>query len=136
MPYTITWRDAAHVDVAYTGQTSDREVLAVVRQLQGDSRFDSLRTILHDFTGTRGCTHTTGGLEEVDSLALGARFTNANIRIAVVTDRQDVTDLVQAYLAGRINRYALALFPTVKDAHRWLAPAPPSGAARTVTHPA
>lgn len=120
MPYKISWHDGSAMDIAYSGQTGDREVLAVVKLQHGDERFDTLRMVLHDFTAIEACSYSDQILEELDCLTFGAWRTNPRFKIAIVTDRQDVIDMVMAFQKERLDAYPLRIFPTVAVARAWL----------------
>lgn len=121
MPYQITWKDNnTAIDVAFSGWTSDKEVLQVIQIAQGDPRFDTLRSVLHDFTGIDGCTHSASTLEDIGALSIGASLHHPNLRIAVVTDRADVIDMIRAFKGMGLNAYPMQIFSIPAAARIWL----------------
>lgn len=108
------------MNVIYSGQTSDREVLEVVNSQHGDYRFDSLRSVLHDFSGIDGCHYSGDTLEYIASLGVGASRANARLRIAIVSGRKDVIAMVERFQEVGLNTYPMQMFRTVADARAWL----------------
>lgn len=121
MPYTISWPNPTSVEVVYSGLTSDTEVQQAVTAIQEAAAFDTLRRVLHDFTQVLGCTHCDRTLLEIDASAVGPSLTNPNVKIAIVTERQDVIDMVRMYQGLRDTGYPMDIFPTVAAAKAWLA---------------
>jgi hypothetical protein len=121
MPFSIAWPDVLTMVITYRGQISDRDVQAVARIGYADPRFDTLRSVLHDFSAIDGCAHSHGTLEEIEAAGIGPSQTNPLIRIAIVTERQDVIDLVRAFQDLGSNAYPMEIFPTLAAAKAWLA---------------
>jgi hypothetical protein len=120
MPYQLSWDRSTTLTVTYSGQTSAAEFLKAVLAEQGDYRFDTLRRVLHDFTGITGCTHTNEILAEMDYQSIGAACTNPDIRIAIVATRPDVNAMFDALLDLRLSAYPMRIFTSLTEARAWL----------------
>ncbi|NJD26366.1 MAG: hypothetical protein FIB06_13290 [Betaproteobacteria bacterium] len=120
VPYEFSWNRGSSLTVTYTGQTSDAEFLKAVLSEHGDYRFDTLRCVLHDFTGVTGCSFTDEALFEIDYHSIGAAFTNPNIRVAIVADRPDVLAMFAVFLDRRESAYPLRIFASLPEARLWL----------------
>lgn len=123
MPYRITWEEHG-IHVRYTGIVTTEEVLAYATEVQGDARFDDIRYSLNDFSACEGVVSSQPALELLAAGDNGAAASNPRVKIAVVTDRQDVIDTVRAYLEIGLSRYPLRIFPTLTEARAWVAVAP------------
>ena len=121
MPYQIAWEGQSTANVTYSGMTDSKEVLDVVKILNGDWRFDMLKRVLHDFTGIDGYTdHDQSALEDVSALNNGAALYHPNVKIAIVTERIDVIDVVNTYEEMSGSPYPLQIFATRAAALTWL----------------
>jgi hypothetical protein len=106
--------------VTYSGQTSDQEVARFAREGQADERFMDLRYVLHDFLKCTGATFSTQRTRELSAIDSAAAVSNPRIRIAVVTDREDVLAMVHAYLEAGFPGFELRVFASVPAARAWL----------------
>jgi integration host factor subunit alpha len=106
--------------VSYSGQTSDTEIAQFAQEGQADERFTDLRYVLHDFTKCPGATFSTDSIQELAAIDSAASASNDRIKLAVVTDRDDVIAMVSAYLNSGFTGFELRVFPTVKLANVWL----------------
>lgn len=121
MSFQISWQSPSLMTVVYTGQTSDKEVLEVVKRQHGDERFDFLKMVLHDFSAIEGCSSDGDTLLELGARGAGAAFTNPHLKIAVVTERHDVIDMVDRFLKEGVSPYPMRIFATADMAADWLA---------------
>ncbi len=119
MPYQITWEPHG-VCVRYTGPSSGEEVARFATEAQADSRFDDIRYALHDFTACTGAVFSQPTIEMLAATDAAASVTNRRVRVAVVTDRDDVKAMVDAYLKVGLHPYPLRIFAGVEEARRWL----------------
>lgn len=125
MPYRITWEDHG-IYVRYSGIVSVDEVLAYASEVEADARFDDVRYSLNDFSACTGMIRSGPALELLAAGDYGASASNPSVKIAVVTDRQDVVELLRAYLTVGLNRYPVRVFPTLAEARNWIAIPPAS----------
>ena len=116
MAHVTDWL-ARRIHVRYSGDSSDQEVAAAVRQFQADARYDNVRHIIHDFTDCQGVTFSEEFVEELAATDAAAALSKPPHSVLVVTTRDDVFRMVEAYLAsGLIPRDKLQLFPTLEAA--------------------
>lgn len=120
MTSQISWQDGSFMSVTYSGKTSAQEILQVVRLQHGDERFDALRKVLHDFSGIESCSCDEGSLEELDAMGAGGAYSNPYLRIAIVSTRQDVMQMLSEFLKQGVSPYPMQVFPTVTQARIWL----------------
>jgi hypothetical protein len=119
LPYQTIW-ERAGIYVTYSGQTSDEEVARFAQEGQADERFMDLRYVLHDFQKCTGATFSTQRIRELAAIDSAAAVSNPRIKIAVVTDREDLLAMVRAYLEARFPGFELRVFASVPAARAWL----------------
>lgn len=119
MPYQTIWEKGG-IYVAYTGQTSDEEVARFAQEGQADERFMDLHYVLHDFLKCTGATFSALRLRELSAIDSAAAASNPRIKIAVVTDREDVLEMVLCYLDAGFPGFELRVFATLPGARVWL----------------
>lgn len=119
MAYELIW-ETGGIFVSYSGQTSDTEIAQFAQEGQADERFTDLRYVLHDFTKCTGATFSTDSIQELAAIDSAASASNDRIKLAVVTDRDDVIAMVSAYLNSGFTGFELRVFPTVTQANGWL----------------
>lgn len=119
MPYQTVWEKGG-IYVTYSGQISDAEVARFAEEGQADERFMDLRYVLHDFLKCTGATFSTQRTRELAAIDSAAAVSNPRIKIAVVTDREDVLAMVRAYLEGGFPGFELRVFASVPTARVWL----------------
>lgn len=119
MPYQTIW-ERGGIYVAYTGQTSDEEVARFAQEGQADERFMDLHYVLHDFLQCTGVTFSAPRLRELSAIDAAAAASNPRIKIAVVTDREDVLEMILCYLDAGFPGFELRVFATLPGARAWL----------------
>ena len=119
MPYQINWEDHG-ICVQFAGRTSDIEIAELTQGLQRDARFDHIRYTLHDFRKCEGATFSPSKIEEISAIDGAAAASSQGVKIAVVTDRQDVTAMAKVYMASGLHPNIMRIFSTMDDARVWL----------------
>lgn len=120
MAHTIAWEGQTFATVSYTRHTSDNEVLEVVQELQANENYDRLNGVLHDYSHCESCAYSEDKLLEISAWGAAGANTNSRLKIAVVSNRKDVTDMCGCFLKQDLNPYPLKVFPTIADAKEWL----------------
>ena len=123
MSYNIVW-EGARVVVTFSGETSDAEVFEVVGKLQGHIRFYDVNQALHDFRGCTACRHSEATLLDIAAHNVGAASASSlkthTYNIAVLTDRQDITAMVDDFNKLGFNPFPIKVFSSYQDADDWL----------------
>ena len=121
MPYKISWEERGVV-LEYSGHASDKDITAAVHAIEADERFDRLLYDVHDFRWCESVTFSQTTIEELaasDSIAARS-LPRQQLAVAVVTDRQDVTAMVNAYLGSGFNLHEVRIFSKIEDARAWV----------------
>lgn len=99
MGYATTWH-RQRIQVHYSGHISDQEIAVAVRQFQADERYDRVRHIIHDFTDCLGISFSEAFLAELAATDAAAALSKPKHLVLVVTTRDDVRAMIEAYLAS------------------------------------
>ncbi len=119
MPFELIWEPKG-LHKRFYGSVSTPEFLESIHSLQGDSRFDSVRYSLNDFSDVRDFDISLQDVKQFAAYGAGAYFTNSNIKIAVVTDNPRIIELVKHYGSLPFSKYPLQIFPDIEGARAWL----------------
>ena len=123
MSYKVAWEDC-RIIVTYRGETSDVEVFEVVGKLQSNARFYDVNQALHDFRACTACRHAEATLIDIAAHNVGAASATSlkkySCHIAVLTDRQDVTQMIDDFNKLDINPFPIKVFSNYHDADEWL----------------
>src|SRR5664279_201278 len=96
-PHANVWEQHGVV-IRFLGSVTGIEFVKAAQEICGEPNFDGLRYIVYDFTKFTDHSIGDAAIEEVATLRIGARMTNPNIRVVLVT-----TDDRAAALARAMN---------------------------------
>ncbi|CAG0950374.1 hypothetical protein RHDC4_00041 [Rhodocyclaceae bacterium] len=119
MPFEIQWEPRGAYK-RFHGFVAMDDLIQAAQRVEGDPRFDDIRYVINDFLAIEGHGVTDIQVRMLAAMDSGAAFTNPNIRIAVVTDRDEVRALVGIYTAPPLNAYPTETFSTLAQARDWL----------------
>lgn len=119
MPFEIQWESRGAYKRFHGFITMD-DLIQAAQRIEGDPRFDDMRYVINDFLAIAGHAVTDTQVRMLAAMDVGAAYTNPNIRIAVVTDRDEVRALTRAYTAPPLNAYPTRIFATLNGAREWL----------------
>lgn len=120
MPYHSHWEKRG-VLTAWHGKATGDELVAFLRSGQANPQFDAVTYSIHDFSGVESFTYNESEIEEAAVMDMTGALTNPRIRIAVVTDREDVRNMVSAYCTTDLSPYRVRTFTSVPEARSWVA---------------
>lgn len=119
MPYEITWEPHG-VYKRFFGHLTVGDLLQSSQDVTADPRFDSLRYAIDDFLGLEGHSVTVAAVRLQAAANLGARRSNPNVRVAVLTTDPGVRALTDLYASPKLRSYPVEVFETVAEARAWL----------------
>ena len=118
MPHDLIWEDHGLIE-RYFGTFTGTEMTRVNEIVASDSRFDSLRWVIADFTEATVEKDAVQYHEEAAAMSYAAALTNDRMIVAVVTP-----DPLIASYARDFGKYALpfpfAVFSTLEEARQWI----------------
>ena len=115
----LSWESGGLL-VTYEGQITSMELSAVVRRIQEDERYDTIRYILHDCTACTGATYTPTNLEELAATDHAAAMHNPRVRAAVIATHPEMIAFTRQYLSAGLNRHEWRIFSTLEQARDWV----------------
>ena len=125
MPYTTAW-ERHGVCSCFSGFVTAEEYVRSAEEICGDGRFDDLRFVIKDLASVQHHSIHLDALEPIAAIRYGARFTNPNIRLVLITSDPKLLPLAypspQSFLRGLYDTRA---FPDMASARRWLGEQPP-----------
>ena len=120
MPYKIVWEPAG-VYRQYVGDVSIVDRRASLEIIGADRRFDDLRYAITDYLAVDRYEVTPESTAEIAALHIGPLFTNPQIIIVAVAQRQDILDYIADFKRYRFTQAPYHVFPTLPEARTWIA---------------
>jgi hypothetical protein len=106
--------------IVYSGLVTGQDIAAQTRAVQADSRYGSIRYIIHDLSNAGSISYLPTEIEELASRDSAASLVNPSHKVVVIPDRDDVRRLLQAYLqVGLQSAERIRLFPDIESGRHW-----------------
>ena len=121
MAYALKWDAPEGVVKHFFGPVTGQDILDSVIETEASAHFDRLRWVINDFLDATSVTVTADELDEIAAIDRAAAQSNPYIRIAVVATQQEMVEAARHYAESPMNRYPTRIFPTLPEAHAWLA---------------
>jgi len=135
MPFSTVWEPRG-VCTHFTGFVTADEYVRSAEAICADPRFDALRFVIKDLLAMDGHSIDAHALERIAAIRYGARFTNPNIYLVLLTTDPRLVPLAhpdpKSFLRGL---YETRAFPDAASARRWLAAQPPLARPRNASRP-
>lgn len=119
MPFKIDWEPAG-VYRHYYGNVTVAERRASLDMICGDRRFDDLRYTLTNYLDVQDYETSAQATSEIAAMHIGPLFTNPNIRIVAVVQREDVLAAITDFKRLGIVQAPYVVFPTLPEARDWI----------------
>lgn len=121
MGYALDWEAPLGVVKRFFGPVTGQDILDSVIETEASVDFDRLRWVINDFLAATSVTVTVDELDEIAAIDRAAAQSNPYIRIAVVATQPSIIEAARHYAESPMNRYPTRIFPTLPEAHAWLA---------------
>jgi hypothetical protein len=125
MPFSNVWEPRG-VCTRFSGFVSAAEYIRSAEEICADPRFDELRFVIKDLLAIDGHSIDRDAIEPIAAIRYGARYTNPNIYVILLTTDPRLAPLTQpdskSFLRGL---YETCSFRDEPAARRWLAAQPP-----------
>jgi hypothetical protein len=125
MPYANVWEPRG-VCTQFSGFVTAEEYVRSAEDICADPRFDELRFVIKDLLAIAGHSIDREAVEPIAAIRYGARYTNPNIYLILLTADPRLAPLAQpdskSFLRGL---YDTCAFADEAAARRWLAAQPP-----------
>ena len=117
MSNTVSW-DHHGCFIAYSERVTFSEFMGTIYAIHADENYNRVTFVIHDMTRVTDLDFSGVNMAEIASHELGARFTNPNVRPAVVSS--DPTMGVLTAVFSEMTKLDVGLFPTVDEAIVWV----------------
>lgn len=125
MPFSNVWEPRG-VCTRFSGFVSAEEYIRSAEDICADPRFDDLRFVIKDLLAIDDHSIDRAAIEPIAAIRYGARYTNPNIYLILLTTDPRLAPLAQpdskSFLRGL---YKTCAFRDEDAARRWLAAQPP-----------
>lgn len=125
MPYSNVW-ESRGVCTRFRGLVSAAEYIRSAQDICADPRFDDLRFVIKDLLAIDDHSIDRATVEPIAAIRYGARYTNPNIYLILLTTDPRLAPLAQpepsSFLRGL---YETRAFRDEASARRWLSAQPP-----------
>ncbi|RTL46482.1 MAG: hypothetical protein EKK53_03220 [Burkholderiales bacterium] len=119
MPFKIDWEHAG-VYRHYYGDVTVAERRASLDVICGDRRFDDLRYALTNYLEVQAYESSAEATAEIAAMHIGPMFTNPQILIVAVAQREDILSAITDFQRLGLVRTPYVVFPTVPEARAWI----------------
>ena len=120
MPYETRW-DSPGVIWTFQGKVTGQEILQANLDIYSDARFDALKYQLCDFLQTAHLELDPATVKRIAYLDVAAAKSNADIKVAIVTDRGILRDFAKMYAAySDESNWETRIFNRLEEARSWL----------------
>jgi hypothetical protein len=119
MPYKIVWENAG-VYRRYFGDVSIADRRSSLDLISGDRRFDELRYALTNYLDVQAYETTPSATAEIAAMHIGPLFTNPDILIVAVAQREDILSAITDFQRLGFVRAPYRVFATEDAARAWI----------------
>ncbi len=115
MAHSIQW-EAETLLITYTDKTTFAEFMEVVQKIHASPDYKRVRHVIHDLQAS----HIDVAEANIAYLAaheLGARFTNPNVKLALVTSNPVMLQLASEF--HQLTQLEVRIFERLDDARQW-----------------
>jgi hypothetical protein len=117
MPNFVSW-DHHGCFINYTDRVTFGEFLSAILAIHANENYDRLMFVIHDMTRATEIDFTDVDMTKLVAHELGARFTNPNVRPAVVSSNPEMGALTKAF--SEMTKLDVGFFPTIAEAMVWI----------------
>ena len=121
MAYTINWeRNGAYI--SYSDRVTFAQFMGAVLEIHADINYTTTKYVIHDMLAASELDFSGLDMTAMVAHELGARFTNPNVRPAVVSSDPNMEASTRAF--SDLTRLDVGFFSTVSQARAWGTAAP------------
>ena len=120
MKHTIEWLRKGVLITMIDELTGD-DVHQISERLNADSRYDSLRYQIWDFTKVNEINIKAGDVEKIAAFDRASTLTNPNIKLAAVSTDETIQTLTSLYQAIMMDSpWETKIFLSLDEAQNWV----------------
>jgi len=120
LPYKNNWKDNG-LDRVFSTMTTGKEILESNLALHGDSRFQSIKYIINDFSAVVDFNVTDHDIEIISTIDNVSAASKDELKIAIVATNEDLIKWIYLYLEKMEGSlYECQIFNQYDDALQWV----------------
>jgi hypothetical protein len=97
MTYLVTWKNK-ECNLKYSGTVSFSEFIDAVISIHSDTNYSTLKCVIHDLSSASQLTFYDTDMTELAAHALGARYTNSDVRVVMVTSDEIAIEKITEFM--------------------------------------
>ena len=117
MSNSVSWENHGCF-IAYSDRVTFSEFFGTIIAIHADENYSRVTFVIHDMTRVTTFDFSDVNMVEIASHELGARFTNPNVRPAVVSTNPTMIEMTRDF--SELTRLLIGIFPTVAEAMVWV----------------
>jgi len=129
LTYSVVW-ERQGIYIRYQGRVTFSEFMGTVLDIHADATYASIKYVIHDMLAATELDFSGLDMTAMVAHELGARYTNPDVRPAVVSSDPGMEEKTRAFSA--LTRLDVGFFADVAAARAWAnpgataSPSPPS----------
>lgn len=123
MPYQITWEETG-VYCHFWGDIETANVVAMLRDVARDERFDEIHYWLSDYLDVTGAEISLSEIDEITAREFAQNFSNSRYYGAAVANDPNILALLDYWITNHPDRDQMAYFTNLEQARAWIAAQP------------
>jgi hypothetical protein len=117
MSNTVSW-ERRGCFIAYSDHVTFSEFFGAIIAIHADENYNQVAFVIHDMTRVTTFDFSDVNMIKIASHELGARFTNPNVRPAVVSTNPTMIEMTKVF--SELTKLQVGIFPTVTEARAWI----------------
>ncbi len=97
MPHSIIYSDKI-LQISFSGHVSNDELVTLEKDLMDEWQQDDCKGHLYDYRGSESISFTDSEVKRIALLDRNESFINGGLKVAVVSNNDDVTQYSQLYI--------------------------------------
>lgn len=119
MPYSISWEPRG-VRRHYHGVVTAGEFLESITRVQSDARFDTIAYSILDTLDVTGTDVSDFDVKAVVAHSIGARNSNATVKVALVVSDPELMALTTIFLSPPYTSYPADVLASREELAEWM----------------
>jgi hypothetical protein len=121
MSYSVAWSPRSCF-ITYSDRVTFDEFMGAILAIHAHENYDVVRYVIHDMTNVVELDFANVDMTKIVAHELGARFTNAHVRPAVVSTNPMMGAMTKKF--SEMTNLDVGFFPTVREALVWIEDVP------------
>lgn len=116
MSHSVSWLPHGCY-ITYTDRVTFEEFMGAILAIHAHHNYDRASYVIHDMSSVSEYDFSATDMTKIVAHELGARFTNPNVRPAVVSTNSTMSAMTNAF--SEMTKLEVKLFSSVREAMSW-----------------